>query len=100
MRRNRGFILLSELLCFALSALLLASTLQSLTACFEVQRKILLLSEALDSAMQAASGLEVKQYLIQQRLDEQNGYLFKEVAVYASENSKLICTLLEAQPTE
>ena len=100
MRKSSGFILLSELLCVALSALLLASTLQSLTACFEVQKKILLLSEALDSAMQAASGLEVKQYLVQQRLEEQNGYLFKEVAVYASENSKLICTLLEAQPTE
>ena len=60
MQRNRGFILVEELVVFSLCCLLLAGVALALSRCLRVQQETLSLQQCLEAAQQELAGEEAQ----------------------------------------
>lgn len=99
MQRSKGFFLVYELLCLGFTAILLGCAAQGFTACLVAQQKSLQLEEAWQVAQMAAAGLAAESdHVIEKEYKEQNGSKFLEVRVYASQNGRQLCSLVEGVP--
>lgn len=99
MKSNKGFFLVYELLCFGLTALLLACAAQGFTACLVVQQRSLKLQEAWQIAQMAAAGVAGEAgYYTELEAKEQHGYQYVEVRVYAEKDGPKLCSLVQAEP--
>ncbi|MGM9528682.1 MAG: hypothetical protein ACI3XH_01590 [Phascolarctobacterium sp.] len=99
MQRSKGFFLVYELLCLGFTVVLLGCAAQGFTACLITQQKSLQLKEAWQAAQLAAAGLAAESgYVTEQEYKEQNGSKFLEVRVYASQNGRQLCSLVEGVP--
>lgn len=99
MRRNRGFFLIHELLCFGFCSLLLAHTAQCLTACLRAQEQALYLQGAFQAGQLALFGQEVAApYRAELEYGEQHGLRLVEVRVYGAHGAGPLCSLVQNVP--
>ncbi len=97
MKASKGFILVSETVCFCLSVVLLLAAGRAYYACLRVQEYTLRLEEAWQVSQLAAAGQVTDDCWHVSRTDsENNDVRLTEVQVY--DEQKLLCTLAQAEP--
>ncbi len=99
MKASKGFILVSETLCFCFSVVLLLAAARAYYACLHVQEYTLRLEEGWQVAQLAAAGQDTEDnWRVSKTDSENNGVRLTEVQVYDVQKQQHLCTLAQAEP--